>query len=993
MKRSIFMLVVLWILSGTIEARPLQALEEQFKNPPMDCWPHTRWWWPGNAVTKKEITWELEQMRGVGIRGVEQITMQPYYEKGNIPYMSEEFLEMARHAVMEAKRLGMEISFNFGGPGWIIGGEWVPEDDNSKDLIPTFVDVVGPVKFNDVLPDTLMKTKRSWELYETNLNGSEKLLAVVAAKVVESVIQEPTLTVITDNVKDGKLIWQVPDGRWRIMCFWLAKNGHANAVDHFNKDAMQRYCDDLGNRFKEAFGDEFGKTVDSFFADSFELPNLASGLYWSDNLLSKFEEFKGYDLVPYLPAVWWQVGDISPKIRYDVNEFLHHVGMETFFETFMTWCENNGIKGRVQTYGFATDNLQAAGATHIPEMEITPGEKDSQGWFDNRIGPKKYVSSGAHLYGRDVISLEAYTFLHWERYRATLEELKIATDGFLRAGATKFYNHGFCYSPDRNLAPSRRTGWAVQLNPSNLMWPYYPLLSQYIARCSFLLRQGDFSPDIAVYSPLANQWTLDALNPRKWTREFDWDELGFLLVSNGYDFDLINDDALQNFAKFENGQIRVRNMKYKVLLLPNIKALPLQTLLRIQDYVKSGGVVIACDRVPDSSTGFTNYEVNDAKVQQIISEMFKEPFRRDEVGTVDYGKGKAYFIKNVIDRKIWWDLRSSPLDPFVNTIRSHIAPDFGIDFAQEGLRRNNGLGFIHRKVDDCDVYFVTNTQNTPSSVPITFRTHNKDVFDWDPFTGSVQRYFQFSETRDGIKVPLKLSPWESIVLVFGPDKGVSFVSETNFDEIVSVDKNSVSALAKENGMFYAKVENSGQKFVKKEIDSVPSPFMISGEWKLVLESSDFERVEQNLPVLKSWTDDSLTCHFSGTGRYDIDFTLPDTYLQKDVVLILDTGKVGSIADIKVNDKDAGTCWMTGMQLDVTGLLKNGKNHLTFLVTNTNINKVSTWEKSPPVPQELQKRFGNALTDTVQEYGFSPLPASGLLGPVKIIAMKKVEFKK
>ena len=102
------------------------GLESGFRNPPRDYWPHTRWWWPGNAGSKEEITYELEQMRSHGIRGVEQISMGPVYEKGNVTYLSDEFMELVRHTVREAKRLDMEVSFNFGGPGWIIGGEFVP---------------------------------------------------------------------------------------------------------------------------------------------------------------------------------------------------------------------------------------------------------------------------------------------------------------------------------------------------------------------------------------------------------------------------------------------------------------------------------------------------------------------------------------------------------------------------------------------------------------------------------------------------------------------------------------------------------------------------------------------------------------------------------------------------------------------------------------------------------------------------------------------------
>ncbi|MCA9438902.1 MAG: glycosyl hydrolase, partial [Candidatus Omnitrophica bacterium] len=109
----------------TSQASLPDQIQDSFLSPPMDCFPHTRWWWPGSAVTKDEITWELEQMRSKGIGGVEQISMGPVYEKGNIEYLSDEYLEMAKHTVAEAKRLGMEVSFNFGGPGWVIGGDWV----------------------------------------------------------------------------------------------------------------------------------------------------------------------------------------------------------------------------------------------------------------------------------------------------------------------------------------------------------------------------------------------------------------------------------------------------------------------------------------------------------------------------------------------------------------------------------------------------------------------------------------------------------------------------------------------------------------------------------------------------------------------------------------------------------------------------------------------------------------------------------------------------
>ena len=989
-----------------------KQIQSDFKNPPVDCWPHTRWWWPGNPVSKEEITYELEQMRSHGIRGVEQISMGPVFENGNIPYLSDEFMEMLKHTVKEAKRLGMEVSLNFGGPGWIIGGAWVKEEEKSKDMVPTFIDLKGDQVYTGNLPDGLTKTKRSWEHFTPKLDGNETLLAVVAGKLDrDGKIVEKSLINLTATVTGKKINWKVPEGEWRLMAFWLKKNGISNAVDHFSKQAMENYCNYLGNKFYAAFGDEFGKTVESLFADSFELANLASGINWSTGLLEAFKTEKGYDLTTYLPAIWWNVGDISPKIRYDVNDFLHKTGLNVFFKTFLGWCEAHHIQGRIQAYGFNTDNIEASGMTHIPEMEITAGEKDAADWFDTRIGPKQYVASGAHIYGRKVVSAEVYTFIHWERYRATLEELKIASDGYLLTGATKFYNHGYNFSPEKFVSPSRSIGFAAYIHPQNVWWNYYPKLAEYIARCSYLLRQGDFAADIALYSPLANQWAINVLNPRKWTREFNWGELGGLLISNGYNYDLINDDALQNLTKIEDGKLKIRNTEYKVLILPNVETIPFKTLQFIEKYVAQGGIVIALERIPEKSTGLADYQKSDNKVKELADNLFNKP-KPGEVkpdnpygfsgpGLVEgvvmnpYGEGGTYQLKNVIDRQIWWDKRSSTLDPFLETIRRHIAPDFGIDFADEGLRKNDGLTFIHRKMGEKDIYFVSNVQDKASAIPVTFRVKNRVVRKWNPYTGEITPVFSFCDVKDGIKVPLNLAPYESLFLEFSPGEPDAYIIKSNFQEVTEAGKNALKALASQNGSYYATI-NSGkdEKKITAEVSGLPAPYMVSGKWNMELKGDGFSLFTKQSEILSSWIDDPATRNFSGTGRYEIGFNLPADYHQKDLKLFLDLGKVGNIAEVSLNDKSIGTTWMRGQQLEVTTEVKAGENKLVVLVTNTLINRVSAMKEPPPVPKDLVPRFGSGevSTEVPREFGFKPLPASGLIGPVQIIPVKEVNVR-
>src|SRR5208282_4012382 len=122
----------------------------------------------------------------------------------------------------------------------------------------------------------------------------------------------------------------------------------------------------------QALGEQFGKTVDSMFCDSFEIACPPDTVLWSNGLLERFAAYKGYDLRPYLPAIWWDIGELTPKIRYDVNEFLSWLGLDAFFKTLGDWCDDHNTQARIQPhYRFVEEIIQGAGMTSRPETEVT----------------------------------------------------------------------------------------------------------------------------------------------------------------------------------------------------------------------------------------------------------------------------------------------------------------------------------------------------------------------------------------------------------------------------------------------------------------------------------------------------------------------------------------------------------------------------------------------------------------------------------------------
>jgi hypothetical protein len=70
--------------------------------------PWTFWWWMGSAVTKPDITKQLEYFAKSGIGGVHIIPIYGVkgYEAQSIPFLSKEWLEVMEHTVREGNDSG-----------------------------------------------------------------------------------------------------------------------------------------------------------------------------------------------------------------------------------------------------------------------------------------------------------------------------------------------------------------------------------------------------------------------------------------------------------------------------------------------------------------------------------------------------------------------------------------------------------------------------------------------------------------------------------------------------------------------------------------------------------------------------------------------------------------------------------------------------------------------------------------------------------------------
>ena len=86
--------------------------------------------------------------------------------------------------------------------------------------------------------------------------------------------------------------------------------------------------------------------------------------------------------------------------------------------------------------------------------------------------------------------------------------------------------------------------------------------------------------------------------------------------------------------------------------------------------------------------------------------------------------------------------------------------------------------------------------------------------------------------------------------------------------------------------------------------------------------------------LKPWTQTGLA-NFSGTAIYTKTFRLPENFRNRRI--LLDLGRVSSVADVFVNGQHAGILVWRPYRLDISKLIKPGANEIKILVTNTEAN--------------------------------------------------------
>ncbi|HYW46972.1 MAG TPA: glycosyl hydrolase [Bryobacteraceae bacterium] len=622
------------------------------------------------------------------------------------------------------------------------------------------------------------------------------------------------------------------------------------------------------------------------FSDSLEVGSSD----WTPNFLDEFRKRRGYDLTPYLPALAGDMGDVTAAIRHDWGQTLSELADENYLAPITQWAKQHGTRFRSQTYGTPPVTLSSYRMVDLPEGEGTQ-------W--RRFSATRWAASASHLLGNPITSSETWTWLHSPVFRATPLDMKAEADLHFLQGVNQLIAHGFPYSPPEAGEPGWRFYAAAVFDSHNPWWLVMPDVTMYLQRVSYLLRQGQPDNDVAVYLPTQDAFAHFTLGRDSVNQSMDG-LIGTTVIPQildaGYNFDFIDD-----------GTIAHSGVPYKILILPSVERMPLATLQKIDEYQRKGGTVIATRRAPSLAPGLTDAETVTPKIRELA---------RNLTVLADETKLGA-------------------------TLHARLAAD--VATAPE-------IGFVHRKLDFADVYFVANTSNHPVRTPAAFRIQGLEAAWYDPMTGQIAK-------AGGPRIDLDLAPYESRVVVFSKDR--------------------LAEPPKPSG-------------------AAPAPVDISTDWKVTFPGAE----PITMATLRSWTDDESRKYFSGQVTYEKSVTVADSK-GRQVYLNLGEGTpvnaqerrsgsgmramlenaVREAAVVYVNGKRAGAVWCAPYEVNITALVHPGENAIRVVVANTALNLLA---KGPlPDYKELTAKYGERFQaqDMAQVV---PLP-SGILGPVRLMS--------
>ncbi len=536
---------------------------------------------------------------------------------------------------------------------------------------------------------------------------------------------------------DGRLDWDAPPGRWVVLRMGWSLTGTENhpatpeatglEVDKLNRGHVHDYLEHYLDTYRDAAGtDLFGRRgLTALTVDSTEV----GAQNWSDTILADFRRLRGYDPLPWLPALTGAVVASpaeSDRFLWDFRRTIAELLAENHYGEIARIAHEQGLTN----YGEALEDHRPTFGDDIEMRRFADIPMAAMWTYGTRREPlPTYVAdiqgaaSVAHLYGRGLVAAESLTSAG-QPWAYGPRQLKPAVDMEFALGINRVVIHTSVHQPAEK-APGLSLGGYGQFFTRLESWAgQAKAWVSYIARCSHLLQQGQAVADVAYFygeeAPITGLFGDAPVSD----------------VPRGHGFDFVNADALLHLLSVDHGDlVTPSGARYRLLYLGgSSRFMTLPVLQRVNELVTAGATVVG--KRPESSPSLAD---DPAQFQTLADAVFG----RVEQGR-SVGQGRVF---------------GSMTDAFAAL---KLSPDFDYQAGQADAE----ILAIHRHLSAREIYFLTNRRDRAETIQAAFRVQGLKPELWDPVTGDV-RGVAIEESGGLSRIGLTLPAYGSTFVVFG----------------------------------------------------------------------------------------------------------------------------------------------------------------------------------------------------------------------------------
>ncbi|MBN2764394.1 MAG: discoidin domain-containing protein, partial [Bacteroidales bacterium] len=676
---------------------------------------------------------------------------------------------------------------------------------------------------------------------------------------------------------DGTLDWTPEKGSWAVIRLGYSLTGHQNSpaspeatgleVDKLNADHVTAYFNNYLDQYEDATGGLMGQRgLQYMITDSWE----AGVQNWTDNMPDDFLNHRGYDMLPWIPVLTGHIVESagsSDRFLWDFRKTIGELTAENHYDQLTEILNGRGMGRYTESHesgrAFIGDGMDVKRKATIPMSATwTPGGLDPGTEVATRYkADVRESASVAHIYGQNLVAAESMTAIG-SAWAWSPELLKPTANMEMANGLNRFVIHTSVHQPVDDKIPGLGLGPFGQWFTRHETWAEQaaPWLT-YLARSCFMLQQGKFVADILWFYGEDNNITAlfgEQLPP----------------VPEGYNYDFINADALLNLLSVKKGRIVTPGgMSYRLLVLDNnSRYMTLPVLKKIQSLVNDGAMVAGPKPLNTPSLSDDTGEF--ISITNLLW--------ANENGINSIGKGIV----------------------FAEQTTQEVLNNVGIkpDFIYTQPQKDTKLMFVHRRLDDIDIYWINNRNDRTEDLEATFRVEGKSAEIWHPVTGKIKQAPYIIE--DGVtKVPLHLETNDALFVIFRHKaKGESHILPLPVEEQLST---------------------------------------IGGPWKVSFQENRGAPPELIFETLSPWNENTNTGvkYFSGTGVYTNTISADEEWLNSESKLWIDLCRVNNLAEVIINGNSLGIIWKNPFRVEITEALKPGDNTLEIRVTNLWVNRL------------------------------------------------------